>query len=420
MHKKNITIATALCSALLLQGCVTSRFTTESGTRVTQEVIQAYLDGNVEPFLPYRAVEADEVSKLSDNLRNGAGLPPRDELARQITAMWTTDGASEIPAIRHEDTTKIPPGKVALGVVNGLVSLMTLYTLPVYFSPSRDSTLTLVMEDGTEVIQTANVKETSIISSLPMIFKLDHHVTYSGGYEIQVAQMMSHGELLRQRIDKEKALLADLDRHSVDALTTALRNPEIVLLKQDIMGALGSTLATRSDRLNHYETLVREFPSFARHIPGNEKLFFVGPADRTVLAIWRDLSQGTDADVLAATIRASGQPYRIFNSEETDWLKRHSIPSTVIAAMIDASAARATTTAATTTGGALQKATLQPAAASPNSAAGSGNNLAEECIKAVAAIKACQQMPGDPFGIARGVCVKQVKKGLGATTCLGI
>ena len=425
MRGNNTTIASMLCAALVLQGCVTARMTTESGTRVTPEVMQAYLNGNTEPFLPYRAVTVDEVTRYADSMRTTHGFPTSDEASRQIAALWATSDASEIPAIRHEMTGRPSAGKFAVVFVNALVSVFTLYTLPIYFSDESSSTLTLVLEDGTEVSQTTRLKWTQIVSSLPKVYKLDHEVTNSAGYEFQVAAMMSHGELLRQRVAREQALLTGLDRNSVEAMTAALRNPDVVLLKQDVMQSLGTTLAKRRDRMDHYEKLVKEFPTFRRHIPGNEQLFFVGPADRPVLAIWRDLRKGADADVLAATIRASGQPYRIFNSDETAWLKKQSIPGPVIAAMIDASAASANaapaaTSAAAGTGGALQKATLQPAAANGTAAAAPENSLAEECVKALAAIKACEQIPGDPFGIARGVCVKQVKKGLGATTCLGI
>lgn len=419
MQVKNATITSMLCTALLLQGCVTAKVTTGSGTRVTSEVMQAYLSGNTEPFLPYRAADVNEATQFSDTMRSNAGLPTADEAAKQITTLWATGDASEIRAIHHDMTRRPNSGKMPLVIMNALVSLVTLYTLPIYMSDEASSSLTLVMEDGTEVTQTANFKWTQIVSSLPKVYKLDHEVTNSAGYEFQVAAMMSHGELLRQRVSKEQALLADLDRHSVDALTAALRNPEVVLLKQDIMRSLGSTLATRADRMDHYEQLVKEFPSFTRYIPGNEQLFFVGPTDRQVLAIWRDLRKGADAEVMAATIRASGQPYRIFNSDETAWLTKQSIPSSVIAAMIDTSAARA---GAGTASGTVQSSSLQPQANATNAAAGTQqeNSLAEECIKAIAAIKACERIPGDPFGIARGVCIKQVKKGLGATTCLGI
>lgn len=418
MRVKNAIIASMLCTALILQGCVTATMTTESGTRVTPEAMQAYLDGSMEPFLPYRAAEVDEVVQFSDVMRERAGLPKADEAAKQITALWATGEANEIRAIRHNMTSRPQSGRMALFVVNGLVSLLTLYTLPVYMPGETSSSLTLVMEDGTEVTQTADLKWTQIVSSLPKVYKLDHEVTNSAGYEFQVAAMISHGELLRQRVAREQALLGDLNRDSVDALTTALANPDVILMRQDIMRSLGSTLATRPDRMTHYEKLVKEFPTFIRHIPGNEQLFFVGPADRQVLAIWRDLRKGADAEVMAATIRASGQPYRIFNSDETAWLKKQSIPSSVIAAMIDSSSAAASSAKAAT----VQTSSLQAQAHTANAAAGAApeSGLAEQCIKAIAAIKACERIPGDPFGIARGVCVKQVKKSLGGGTCLGI
>lgn len=44
-------------------------------------------------------------------------------------------------------------------------------------------------------------------------------------------------------------------------------------------------------------------------------------------------------------------------------------------------------------------------------------DLAGECVKAYAAARICQQMPSDPFGIARGVCASGVKKKFGGSSC---
>lgn len=43
--------------------------------------------------------------------------------------------------------------------------------------------------------------------------------------------------------------------------------------------------------------------------------------------------------------------------------------------------------------------------------------MAGECTKAYMAARVCQQMPSDPFGIARGVCASSVKKKFGGSGC---
>jgi hypothetical protein len=43
--------------------------------------------------------------------------------------------------------------------------------------------------------------------------------------------------------------------------------------------------------------------------------------------------------------------------------------------------------------------------------------MAGECVKAYAAARICQQMPSDPFGIARGICASGVKKKFGGSSC---
>jgi hypothetical protein len=423
MRGKNTTITGMLCAALLLQGCVTARYTTESGTRVTAEVMQAYLNGdNIEPLLPYRAARIDSNMQMLDQQRTMYGVPLTKEVTEQVVSHWSVSNAGEISAIRFDPATRsnFGAGKFIVTFTNALVSTFTLYLLPVYTSVDVTGTMTLVMEDGTEISQDADFKSTMIITSLPGLFGLDHNITKSAQYEMQVASLISQHEKLRQRIAREQSLLQDVDRRSLETLTAALRNPNIQLLKPDIMASLSNVLAARSDRLDHYQALIREFPAFRQHIPGNEQLFFVGPGDRQVVDIWRELRKGANPDVTAATIRAAGKPYRIYTSDEIAWLKKQSIPSAVIVAMIDASATPVQTAApASAPSVSVQSASLQPNQDTVNTTAQS-DGLAEQCVKAVAAIKACEQIPGDPFGIARGVCVKQVKKGLGATTCLGL
>lgn len=424
VHKAKF--ASLLCATLVLQGCVTARYTTENGTRVTPDVIQSYVNGdNVTPFFPYRTEHFDSKLEMLDRQRAMYNVTPTDELNQQVLSHWYTDNASEIAAIRFDPAVKSDAGAgTFLRVfVNALASAFTLYILPIYASTNVTGDLTLVMEDGTEIKHEAKVRNTIIVTSLPFIFGLDHRITRTAMYEAQVAALISQSEKLRETIAHEQLVLQGLNRQSVDELTAALRNPNVVFLKPDIMASLGQVLATRRDRMDHYQKLVKEFPAFRHYIPGQERLFFVGPADRQVVDIWRELRTGADPDIVAANIRVAGKPYRLYNNDEVAWLKKQSIPGTVIAAMIDASAALAVAAPAapvSATAPAVQHTNVLSAASSTGAATPEKNNLAEECVKAIAAIKACEQIPGDPFGIARGVCVKQVKKGLGATTCLGI
>jgi hypothetical protein len=46
-----------------------------------------------------------------------------------------------------------------------------------------------------------------------------------------------------------------------------------------------------------------------------------------------------------------------------------------------------------------------------------GSSGAAECVKAYAAAKACDNMPSDPFGVARGLCTSAVKSKFGGSGC---
>lgn len=425
MCKNKVRAAGILCAALVLQGCATetARYTTESGTWIAPEVLQAHVKGhNIEPFLPYRAASFESNRKGLDQRRATYGIPSVDTVTQQVMSHWYTEQPSEIVAVRFEPVVRSKTHAPLFTFVNILVSGATMYLVPARISADMTGSMTLVMSDGSEIRQEATFKSVRVYSAMPQVFGLDYNISTNSGYEWQVASLISQGEKLRQVIAREQKLLQDLDRQSVEALTAALRNPDIVLLKQDIMVSLGNALATRPDRLDHYQKLTREFPVFHRYIPGHDKLFFVGPADRQVLDVWRELRSGADPNIVAATIRAAGRPYRIYTGDETVWLKKQSIPDPVIIAMIEASAstnsaAGATHVSVPGAGQSLQQIHLQ---SGPAAAGGAESNLLAECAKAIAAIKACEQIKGDKLGVSRTICVNQVKKGLGGTDCFGL
>lgn len=83
VHKAKF--ASLLCATLVLQGCVTARYTTENGTRVTPDVIQSYVNGdNVTPFFPYRTEHFDSKLEMLDRQRAMYNITPTDELNQQL------------------------------------------------------------------------------------------------------------------------------------------------------------------------------------------------------------------------------------------------------------------------------------------------------------------------------------------------
>lgn len=410
---QRITALLALMTTVtVLQGCVSATLTTQAGTRVNPELMRAYMEQEVPPFLPYQPAEINEITQYSDAARKLYGFPSANEVTRQVIGGWSQPDSPEITSIRHSMERKKVDGEFLVFGIKAFVSFATLYMFPATLNDTHYSTVTITMPDGSETALTAEINRDLVVTSLPFLFKRDFKVEQDGGYYYQVATLISHQEQALARLQKEQALLADIGSSNIDQLTAALRNPGIALLRHDTKIKLAQQLAKRRDRLEIYEKLVTEFPDFVEYIPGNERLFFSGPDDRRVLDIWRDLKKGADPALVAASIRANGKPYRVFDTSETNWLKQQSIPTAVIVAMIDASAvarpAAPQVGSSTTLVGATADATGQTA---------SSGNMVQSCAKALVAYKACEQIPGDPFGVTQRICVNQVKKRFGGMDC---
>lgn len=397
-----------LAGSFLLSGCMYSTYITEQGTQVTPELIAQIEQRQKVEFMPYAAsdvsfrafaVWSDEFVAKRDVWRQKKDIPLQHESALAVVSGWATEDAPPVATIHFQDVAKANPQSL-IYVPGMIISAMTGYLLPAYLKQNAFNEMQIELADGSVVKHETKFVLKQVISLLPLGLG-DHEGTKGAFMARDYAAVISHEEWLRNEIQVEQGKLAKVNKKDIAALTEAMRDPEIVLLRPQLKADLATLLAQRKDRLDHYQTLTTEFSDFVDYIPDNEQLFFVGPDNLRVFDIWKQIKQRANSDVLVATIKSAQRPYRVFDGEETAWLRQQGIPYPVIAAMIEVSAPTASTAGANASG----------------LTGTSSSNTAAECGKALAALKACEQIPGDPFGIAVKVCVDQVKRKFGGMNC---
>lgn len=400
-----------LMGIFVLSGCTYTTYITEQGTQVTPELIAQMQQRQSEEFMPYSTTDvsyrafatwSDEFIAKRDAWRQKKGIPLQHESAIAVVSGWATDDAPAVATVHFQDVPRSDPGSL-IYLPGVIITAMTGYLLPGYIKQHASNEMQIELADGSVVKHETKVVRKQVMSLLPLGLG-DHEGMAALITANDYAAVISHEEWLRKEIQAEQSKLAEVNKEDIASLTEAMRDPEIVLLRPQLKADLATLLAQRKDRLDHYRTLTSEFSDFVDYIPGHEQLFFIGPENLRVIDVWQQIKQRRDSGVLAATIRASRQPYRVFDSEETAWLRKQGIPNPVISAMIEAS-----TTAGPIAATGETAAAAQAEANSPGTAA--------ECAKALAARKACERIPGDPFGIAVKVCVGQVKKKFGGMNC---
>lgn len=410
-HLRLQACAYMLTGSFLLSGCMYSTYITEQGTQVTPELIAQIEQRQTVEFMPYAASDVsfrafavwnDEFVAKRDAWRQKKGIPLQHESALAVVSGWATEDAPPVATIHFQDVARANPQSL-IYVPGMMISAMTGYLLPSYLKQNAFNEMQIELADGSVVKHETKVVLKQVMSLLPL--GLGDHEGMKGAFTGRdYAAVISHEEWLRNEIQAEQSKLATVNRQDIAALTEAMRDPEIVLLRPQLKADLAALLAQRKDRLDHYQSLTAEFSDFVDYIPGNEQLFFVGPDNLRIFDIWKQIKQRANSDVLVATIKSAQRPYRVFDGEETAWLRQQGIPYPVITAMIEVSAPPAPTasTAAADASGLTDT---------------NSSGTAAECGKALAARKACEQIPGDPFGIAVKVCVGQVKKKFGGMNC---
>jgi len=158
-------------------------------------------------------------------------------------------------------------------------------------------------------------------------------------------------------------------------------------------------------------------PAYVAFLPDEYDIWFVGPADMHVFDVLQ-MSKREKDSLVAARIRAARQPYKVFSEAEIEMMKEGGMPVDLIAAMMDATTMSGTPAAApapeavTVSGTGVAPAAAAPEAGDP-AAQNTAADIAAQCAKRYAAMKACDQIPS--FGA--NICRSQVKKKYSHLVC---
>ena len=190
---------------------------------------------------------------------------------------------------------------------------------------------------------------------------------------------------------------------SAQAYRTYLQEYPGSFYYRQALAALAAT-TPEGDALSFHLANAAVDPQYIELLPATEQLWFVGPEGMKVYQV-AELAKNESEALLTAQIQAAHGVYRVFNAGEIRTLKSMGIPDSVIAAMINVSAAPS---AAVARAGNGQADEYQGASGSGNQAA----DIAAECAKRYAALKACDQLP-----LGSGICRTQVENSYSHVIC---
>lgn len=237
-----------------------------------------------------------------------------------------------------------------------------------------------------------------------------------GQYQVMTSDQLNRHKLAlgqyiaSQKADYERAVSAG----TVSAYRQYLKDNPDSFFRMETMRRLSGLAPVTNSLAFHRENVMLD-NAYLVYLPDEYDIWFIGPEGMRVYDVLR-LSRTEDDALLASRIRAARQPYKVFDSDEISMLKEGGISSTLIAAMIDASAnaGSAPAPAPVAATPAMQPALAAPA---PGEAAPAAQNtvgdIAAQCAKRYAAMKACDQVPS--FGA--NICRSQVKKKYSHIAC---
>lgn len=418
---KRIGLYGALMGSVVLSGCMSATYYTEQGTPVTHDTM-ALLESNPNnPILPYSQGEAHFdafpwMKQAQKERYRESEYGPKNEMD-EVADYWSSDEAHLPPLDISVTGQKREMDGLLFGRIfaNVLVSAFTLYLIPVV-APQEYHT-TIEMRSGDHVVYsgTSHFKGNMYMSWFPIGQVRGMNETQSAMW---YASLLSHEEQLGRRIYAEQPLYDNIKRMTdAEQVIASLDNPDLRFYRNLTMQHLAGLLAgyRRNARYQAYYRVVDAHPEFASVIQGEDKLLFVGPEGAQIRDLMASSGGKRSDSVAAASIRAAAQPYKVFNQAERDWLKSRRLPDDVVAAMVEVSAAPVQTAVV-----AADSATIAAAGAAPTTAdtpEGGLEATATACTKAYAAKKACEQIPGDPFGLIVRGCIAQVKKKFGGLNC---
>lgn len=395
MMMSRITARVLSCavSAMILSGCMTYRYLPQDGKLAAPVDLPAGVRDYTIDF----------------EYQGSPPSPPFRDGAEQELQAWFGGRGDDLRVVLADKTVE------AKGYWTLVPYMLTLSLVPAVTTRTAESTLTIYASDQPVFSHTGQFQ---VRDALSTFFPTPFMFGSLGGGELKLAgqdQMMHHKRALaafiaRSRDDYEQAVSAG----TVEAYREYLRENPASFFRMDTLSRLAEMAPERGALAFHGANLELD-PAYMAYLPDELDVWFVGPEGMTVHDVLK-ASRTEDEALLVSVIKAAGKPYKVFNADELAVLKQGGLSPALIAAMIDVSAA---SHAAPADNPAAPAATAAPVAGAPVAGAGddaadpTAGDVAAQCAKRYAALKACDKVPG--FGA--NICRNQVKSKYSHLVC---
>jgi hypothetical protein len=288
----------------------------------------------------------------------------------------------------------------------------TLGALPLVVDQEYESTLVFRDSAGSEIFRNnERYRMRGAISILPtaLFVGTPGHGAANRGTQDQMNRhkLALGAHMAQSRGEYEQAVAAA----TVEAYRSYLKENPASFYRRETLARL-SALAPAQNPLRFHIDNMAIASDYLPFVPADQAIWFVGPAGLRVHDVLTESRRQNEA-LLAARIRTGGAPYKVFNSEEVARLQSSGIKPGLIAAMMEVSAAAPTPTpAVNVVAPAGQPASIMfaPAAAAPAANVEAdkpdAGDIAAQCAKRFAAMKACDQVPS----LGRNLCKAQVNR----------
>lgn len=392
-----------LLSVALLSGCHTRRYLPPDGQMAPDVAPPQELSGY------YGSVSAGDIegmlhaARKDETLRNGWN---------QAEKWFAGEGTDYQVAVSVKKT----DGK---GGWTFWTYLLTLSLLP--YVQTNDYESTLELRSGDDVLF-SHTDSFAVKEALSVYFPTPYLVGVQGNgplLDLTRDQLNRHALALGQHIAESRgAYEAAVSAGTVAAFRDYVASNPTSFFRMNALQRLAGLAPASNAIAFHRENMTLD-DSYRRFIPPAQAVWFVGPEGMTVADVL-EKQRREDTGLLASRIRAGGQPYKVFNEEEVSELKKGGLKPALIAAMLDASAGTAAPAAAPAVTPAVGSAVMNSLSAAPASESGeevpadpTAGQVAADCAKRFAAMKACEQIPS--FGA--NICKAQVRKTYNHLVC---
>lgn len=381
-----------------LSGCFTNRYLPPAGQYAPQIAVPEALQGF-------------EAQVTLGDMTGGSGLhdPSSYRLMKsqseQDIESWFAQPGNDF-VVNYDSTIVGTKGWLTL-----IPYFLTLSIVPTVTTSDGETTLTITAGDQELYRHTERYQMRSAISLFPTAYAVGPGGT-TAAEQATVDQLSRHKLALGRYIAaRQQEYEAAVSAHSVEGYRQFLKDNPDSLFRMETLRRLAEMAPSRNALAYHRENAELE-PAYIVYLPDEYDIWFLGPEGFRVYEVLQQSRTESDT-LLVSRIKAAAQPYKVFSSDEISLLKEGGLSDELIAAMIDVSASAPAAVAAPATAAATAAPAAAPTEAPPAEGAPTVGDIAAQCAKRYAAMKACDNVPS--FGA--NICRNQVKRQYSHIAC---